>query len=634
MKSLRCLRALLAGSLILTLVAGAGGAQAYPGGPGGDGAPPAGLSDPRNVAFGKTVFFSTNGVDAPLPSDALGVPTLRMNAPAVTDGNLDLTSPPASLGQAGAPGGMVFYNPTWGRTLAITITIDLQGTYKITRIRYNPGNGLAAMALPDTVITPLGSSPPARAADAPPAPDGATLGPWTTQTGQTTADTITVVLHKTRGLVDTGLLGVGEIEVYGVPAPATETLKFPFDPGHEWRITQGYHGDTSHNKWERAYVCGQDYLAFDMARVDFNTDADHVRAPAGGRVWVIWPALGAVMLRHDWPDGVYFTSIYHMNPINPDLRLGEWVPQGAVLGVPGAQGLEPGAGVHIHWSFYKAANSNLIPPPDPEARTPNWCRDSVHWVDSAPFLHVEAAGRGLLDFTDDPTFSEPCGCEGMYAEKHYFSTQYEIGTVPAAADVPGLADDTPTDQGGVRTFPETAHTLGPPFRAFWDAHGGQDLLGAPVTEAYWTRDRTGTHEVQVFERADVNYYPAAVGTPAAWSLDRLGAQLYGGQHRTDGWQPVSAFATTDRQRYFPETQHGTYGAFYRQWQAAGGLAGWGYPISEPFYEADPLTGVTYLTQYFERARLEYHPESQGTPAEIHANRLGLLGLIGKGWVAP
>ena len=33
-------------------------------------------------------------------------------------------------------------------------------------------------------------------------------------------------------------------------------------------------------------------------------------------------------------------------------------------------------------------------------------------------------------------------------------------------------------------------------------------------------------------------------------------------------------------------------------------------------------GKTYLVQYFERNRLEYHPENKGTPYEV------LLGLLG------
>lgn len=618
MKYAHWARLLLAAWLIGSWAVGSGAAQARPGGPGSDTPPPA--TGPRNVAFGKPVFLSTNGVAAPMP----GFPTAAFDAPAVTDGTLN----PAP-GEAGGPGGgLLFYNPLLGRTLAVTITIDLQGSYNVTSIRYNPGNGAAAAALPDTISTPLGSSTP------PPAdgPEGA----WTTQTGHYKGETVTVVLHQTRGLAALGVLAVGEIEVYGTGALPQETLKLPFDPGHEWRITQGYHGDTSHNQWERAYVCGMDYLAFDLARVDFRTEEDHVRAAASGRIQVIWPALGAVMIRHDWPSGVYFTSYYHMNPLNPDLKLGQWVAQGTVLGRPGAQGLTAEAGVHIHWSLYRAPDPALIPQPAVEAGTPNWCRDPVRWVESVPFLHVEAAGRGLIDFTDDPAFGEPCGCEGMYAEKRYISTQPEIGTVPPAADVPGLrAGDPYTTTTGALAFPATAHTLAAPFRAFWEAHGGADVLGMPETEAYWERDSTGLHQVQAFERVIVRHYPQQAGMTGEWSLDRLGSALMGGLHRlTEAWHPVPAFETTDRQRFFPETGHGVYGAFYRQWQATGGLQWWGYPISEPLYEASPLSGQTYLTQYFERARLEYHPESKGTAAEIRANRLGLLGLIGRGWIAP
>ena len=615
MKYVRTLRLLLACCLIVPLVSGRGsGVAARPDGPDSTGAAP--TAAPRNVAFGKPVFLSTNGALAPLP----GRPAAHLNTPAITDGNLKL--PPTD---ATRPAGIeLLYNPTWGGTQAVTITIDLQGAYKISSIRYHPGQGMPA-ARPDTITTPLGSGP-ARPTDS---------AGWTTHSGQITADTIVITLHKTRRVVDTGMLAIGEIEVYGIATFPNETLKLPFDPGHEWRITQGYHGDTSHNQWEQAYVCGQDYLSFDLARVDFRTEEDRVRASAAGRVWVIWPALGAVMIRHDWAGGVYFTSYLHMDPINPDLRLGQWVPQGAVLGRPGAQGLVAGAGVHIHWSLYRAPDPALVPAPRAGERTPNWCRDPVRWAASVPFLQVEAAGRGLLDFTDEPDFGEPCGCEGMYAEKRYFSTQYEIGLVPAVADVPLPvgADGTnliPTGNGGPAA---TGHTLAAPFQAFWTTHGGEDVLGAPVTEAYWERDAGGVHQAQGFERAVVRRYPAATGRPGEWRLDPLGTQMYGGYHRTAGWLPVEPFETTERQRYFPETGHGTYGAFYRHWQATGGRDWWGYPISEPFYEANTL-GQTYLTQYFERARLEYHPENQGTPAEIRPNRLGLLGLIAKGWVAP
>jgi uncharacterized protein YkwD len=46
------------------------------------------------------------------------------------------------------------------------------------------------------------------------------------------------------------------------------------------------------------------------------------------------------------------------------------------------------------------------------------------------------------------------------------------------------------------------------------------------------------------------------------------------------------------------------------------------PLSEAAPERSPTDGKTYLTQWFERARFEYHPEQAGTPYEV------LLGLLG------
>jgi hypothetical protein len=40
-------------------------------------------------------------------------------------------------------------------------------------------------------------------------------------------------------------------------------------------------------------------------------------------------------------------------------------------------------------------------------------------------------------------------------------------------------------------------------------------------------------------------------------------------------------------------------------------------------ETNPTDGKQYLTQHFERARLEYHPENAGTPYDV------LLGLLGR-----
>jgi polysaccharide biosynthesis protein PslG len=54
----------------------------------------------------------------------------------------------------------------------------------------------------------------------------------------------------------------------------------------------------------------------------------------------------------------------------------------------------------------------------------------------------------------------------------------------------------------------------------------------------------------------------------------------------------------------------------------------GFPISEPFQERNADTGQTYLVQYFERYRLEYHPETNG----IEIGRLGVQDAQMRGYL--
>ncbi len=79
--------------------------------------------------------------------------------------------------------------------------------------------------------------------------------------------------------------------------------------------------------------------------------------------------------------------------------------------------------------------------------------------------------------------------------------------------------------------------------------------------------------------------------------------------------------------YFGETGHNLNGAFRQYWQKFGGLAQFGYPLTEAFDEVNSEDGKIYSVQYFQRARFELHPENAGTDYEI------LLGLLGK-QIAP
>jgi len=88
-----------------------------------------------------------------------------------------------------------------------------------------------------------------------------------------------------------------------------------------------------------------------------------------------------------------------------------------------------------------------------------------------------------------------------------------------------------------------------------------------------------------------------------------------------GWREYGTLAQTGNCRTFPETGHRVCGRFLAYWNANGGLAQQGYPLSEEFVETSPLNGKPYTVQYFERAVFEMHPENQ-SPYDVLLSQLG------------
>jgi hypothetical protein len=76
-------------------------------------------------------------------------------------------------------------------------------------------------------------------------------------------------------------------------------------------------------------------------------------------------------------------------------------------------------------------------------------------------------------------------------------------------------------------------------------------------------------------------------------------------------------------RTFPETGKTVKGPFMEYWNAHGGLAQQGYPISEEIREHSDTDGKTYTVQYFERAVFELHPENK-PPHDVLLSLLGAL----------
>jgi len=149
-----------------------------------------------------------------------------------------------------------------------------------------------------------------------------------------------------------------------------------------------------------------------------------------------------------------------------------------------------------------------------------------------------------------------------------------------------------------RYFPETGHWVGHGFLAYWERFGGLPVFGYPLTEEFREHGVT----VQYFERARFEWHPGVWPERYDVLLGLLGRQVTAGREGEAPFRPIQA-GNDANCTFYPQTGHRLCFGFRDYWQARGGLAIFGYPISEEFEE----NGVT--VQYFERQRFEYHPEA-------------------------
>jgi hypothetical protein len=175
--------------------------------------------------------------------------------------------------------------------------------------------------------------------------------------------------------------------------------------------------------------------------------------------------------------------------------------------------------------------------------------------------------------------------------------------------------------GAGRCFAEVPYCLRGAFLRFWEQNGGLDVLGLPITTEVVETFGDTELRVQYTERARLEEHPEFKGTPNEVLLGLLGNSLADPRANEAPFQPKPASAAPGTE-WFEATRHNVGAPFLQYWRSTGGLRVYGLPRSEAFEEVNQADDKTYRVQYFERNRIEHHPEHAGTKYEF------LLGLLG------
>jgi hypothetical protein len=167
-----------------------------------------------------------------------------------------------------------------------------------------------------------------------------------------------------------------------------------------------------------------------------------------------------------------------------------------------------------------------------------------------------------------------------------------------------------------RCFSETGFCVSGAILDYWERNGGLPVFGYPIGDAHVeTVEGTWTGIVQWFERDRLEDH-GGDGVLAG----RLGARWLELSGRP--WETFYPRQSPTRMcQFFEQTGFNLCEPFLSYWRNNGGLARFGYPLTPTFDEV--LDGRVYEVQYFERRRMEYHPEHAGTPYLV------LLGLLGR-----
>lgn len=200
----------------------------------------------------------------------------------------------------------------------------------------------------------------------------------------------------------------------------------------------------------------------------------------------------------------------------------------------------------------------------------------------------------------------------------------------------GLFSSPPTSQAATRCFAETGQCIDGQIRIFWEGQGGISIFGFPIAAATTTTVDGRTVVSQLFERQRIEYHANNLA-PYDILLGRVGADTLTAQGRD--WRTFPQSGNLPNCRYFAATNQSVCGAILQRWLSTGiefdGKPGFsdaerlalnGIPLSGLVGET-LSDGLQYQVQWFERTRIELHPENR-SPYNV------LNGLLGSASIAP
>ena len=197
----------------------------------------------------------------------------------------------------------------------------------------------------------------------------------------------------------------------------------------------------------------------------------------------------------------------------------------------------------------------------------------------------------------------------------------------ASSAAPRSPGDVPDTRAPfmARYFTETKHNALNSFYQTWkNTPNALFVLGFPISEPFIEESFTEPgvfYRVQYYERGVLEEHPENTGK--YYILGRLmGNKLIEGRENEAPFVAVSDTGDGTWDNLSQHTLRNAPAPFRSFYTNNGGLSVFGRPKSEQFQEKNQATGETYWVQYFERQRMEWHPNEPNPKFQI------LLGLLG------